>query len=127
MIGAMDDERTFEVELEELLGHLRKNRGEHAEIVEKAQVGFRKACIERLDQMLIQARAGTAINMHLGLTIPTSHTDIFDNAIGLLEMTQRAGATKIDITSTEYKNFVENNWGWSQQFNLSNSPYTKVQ
>ena len=122
----MDDERTFEVEVEELLTHLRENRGKHAAIVEEAQVGFRKAIIAQLDAMMSRAKAGKTVNMHLGLTVPTSHTDQFDNAIGLLEMTQRAGATKVEITSTEYKNYVQNQWSWSQQFSTSNSGYTEA-
>lgn len=125
MLGAMDDERTFEVKVAELLEHLKINRNEHAAIVEEAQAGFRKACVEKLDEMLAAAHAGKTVSMHLGLTVPTAHIDHFDNAIGLLEMTQRAGTEKVEITSTEYKNYVQNVWSWSNQFLMSNSGYSK--
>ena len=76
--------------------------------------------------MLARAHAGKPLAMTLGLVVPTSHIDAFDNAIGLLEMTAEAGETTVDITSTEYQHFVQNVWNWTRQFQASNSGYTQV-
>ena len=123
MIGR-DYGRTYTVNISELLDTLKKNRDEHVEIVVEAQANFRKEAILRLDAMLADAKEGRHIRTTLGLTVPSIHTDAFDNAIGLLEMTSRAGQPTIEITSDEYERFVRNVWDWSRDFSLSNSCYS---
>jgi len=116
--------RTYKVKISTLLDHLRKNRSEHVEIVEEAQAEFRRLAIERLDSMLKDAMSGKGIQTNLGLKVPTVHTDAFDNAIGLLEMTKDAGEDLIEIDSGEYERFVRNNWDWTAQFRASNGGYS---
>ena len=116
--------RTYKVKIETLLGHLRKNRDTHVEIVEEAQTEFRRLAIERLDAMLKDAKSGKGIRTNLGLKVPTVHTDAFDNAIGIMEMTAEAGEEIIEIDAGEYERFVRNNWEWTQEFRASNSGYT---
>jgi len=116
--------RTYKVKIETLLTHLKKNRDEHLEIVEEAQAEFRRLVIEKLDLMLHDARSNKAIRTSLGLQVPTIHTDAFDNAIGILEMTQDAGEECIEIDSGEYERFVRNNWEWSNSFRTTNSAYS---
>ena len=110
MMGHGRAGRTYKVKIEELLKSLKKNRDEHQEIVEEAQAGFREQAIKALDRMLAAAKTGRKIVMHVGLTVPTAHLDEFDNAIGLMEMTQRAGEQHIEITADEYERFGT---GWS--------------
>lgn len=81
--------RTYKVKIATLLGHLRKNKEDHVEIVEEAQAEFRKLAIAEIESMLTDARSGKGISTHLSLEVPTVHTDAFDNAIGLLEMTKK--------------------------------------
>lgn len=116
--------RTYKVKVETLLGHLRRNREEHQEIVEEAQVAFREQAIKRLDAMLADAKTGKNIRTKLGLTVPSIHVDAFDNAIGLLEMTAEADESIIEIDSGEYERFVRNNWEWSRDFITSNRAYS---
>lgn len=125
MIGSRHGGRTYKVNIDDLLGHLKKNREEHVEIVNEAQENFRAEFIKRVDAMLKDAQNNQPISVKIGLTVPTIHTDAFDNAIGLLEMTQRAGETTIEITSDEYERFVRNNWEWSRDFAVTNSRYSK--
>ena len=117
--------RTYKVKIDTLLGHLKKNREEHVEIVEEAQAAFRAKVITRLDAMLAAAKNGEKINVKVGLRVPTKHTDAFDNAIGLLEMTQKAGEDTIEIDAGEYERFVRNNWEWTDDFRHSNAGYSK--
>lgn len=116
--------RTYKVKIDTLLTHLRKNRDEHVAIVEEAQAKFREMAIERLDLMLKDARSGKGIKTRLGLDVPSQHTDAFDNAIGILEMTKEAGETTIEIDAGEYERFVRNNWEWTDQFRTSNAAYS---
>jgi len=116
--------RTYKVNISTLLEHLKKNRDEHVEIVEEAQAAFRKMAIEKLDSMLQDAKSGKGIRTQLGLKVPTVHTDAFDNAIGIMEMTQEAGETTIEIDAGEYERFVRNCWDWSTEFATSNRGYS---
>ena len=116
--------RTYKVKIETLLTHLKKNRDEHVEIVEEAQAEFRRLAIEKLDLMLQDAKSGACICTRLALAVPTIHTDAFDNAIGILEMTQDALEECIEIDSGEYERFVRNNWEWTDQFRTTNSAYS---
>ena len=116
--------RTYKVKVETLLEHLKKNRDEHVAIVEEAQANFRKKVIERLDTMLTAAKAGEKFSVEVGLKIPTKHTDAFDNAIGILEMTMEAGETTIEIDAGDYERFVRNCWEWTDSFRHSNSGYS---
>ena len=145
MLGAEDSERTFTVLIDELLGHLTKNREEHQRIVVEAQAKFREMAIKRLDQMLVDAKAGRRIKMQVDLQVPTKHIEAYDNAICVLEMTKRAHDAEqqnlmenstdpenpmkpapavVEITSDECERFVRNNWSWSRQFSVSNAPYS---
>jgi len=123
MMGMGRGGRTYTVLIEDLLTKLKANREEHVDIVITAQAAFKKKTIERLDAMLAEAKSGSNVSMHLGLVVPSAHTDAFDNAIGLLELTAKAGETKIEIDADEYERFVRNNWEWTDKFRDSNSSY----
>jgi len=116
--------RTYKVKIKELVETLKKNRDEHVSIVEEAQAKFREMAITKLDLMCQEAKDGKNIRTSLGLMVPTVHTDAFDNAIGLMEMTMRAEETTIEIDSGEYERFVRNNWEWTRDFNASNRAYS---
>ena len=123
MLGSLSG-RSYRVKVDELISSLKKNRNEHASIVEEAQAAFREATIKRLDEMLSSARSGRGVDVHVGLHVPTSHIEVFDNAIGLLEMTKRAGVEETEITADEYARFMENRWEWLREFSTSNRAYT---
>jgi hypothetical protein len=116
--------RTYKVNISELVDTLKKNREEHVEIVEEAQAEFRKLATAKIEQMLEDARSGKGIQTSLGLKVPSIHTDAFDNAIGLMEMTMRANETVIEIDAGEYERFVRNNWEWTSEFVASNRRYS---
>jgi hypothetical protein len=116
--------RTYKVKIETLLGHLKKNRDEHVSIVEEAQAKFREMAIARINSMLKDAMENGNIRTSLGLTVPSIHTDAFDNAIGLMEMTMEADEKIIEIDAGEYERFVRNNWEWTRDFNASNRAYS---
>ncbi len=116
--------RTYTVNIKELVDTLKKNRDKHVGIVEEAQEEFRKLAIEEIERALADAKSGKKIVTRLSLEVPSIHTDAFDNAIGLMEMTMRAKETTIEIDAHEYERFVRNNWEWTQQFRDSNFAYS---
>lgn len=104
-----------------LIRKMQENREKHSQIVEEAQVGYRKAVIERLDEMLADAKAGRHVDQYLSLPIPDDHTADYDTVIGMLEMDIN---DFVDLDQSQYRQWVEDNWGWRDQFLASNSVYS---
>jgi hypothetical protein len=126
MMGMGRGGRTYKVLISDLLDSLKTNRDEHAAIIEEAQAKFRVMAIEEIDKMLVAAKAGKAITMRVNLAVPTKHLDAFDNAIGLMELTQKAGEEAIEIDADEYERFVRNRWEWMDAFRSSNRAYSSA-
>ncbi|MDP2728464.1 MAG: hypothetical protein Q8P59_13100 [Dehalococcoidia bacterium] len=125
MIGANSHgARTYTFLASEIVEALKKNRAEHQEIVEEAQKGFEEKVILELKKALADAKAGRAFRTLLGLDMPRSYLREYDNAIDVLEATQRAGTVEIDLTADEYERFVRNRWDWMMGFATLNSKYS---
>ena len=109
------------VKKDELLTAIRTNRGAHRGIFLEAQKGYRAAVIAELDRMLEAARAGKNIQRSVTMIEPIDRTDDYDSVIRMLEMSV---ADEIMITEKQFKNFVLDKWGWSNEFVGSTSRYT---
>lgn len=116
-------QKTFVVPKDELLKILKANRNKHAEEFVIANTEFRKEAIGEMNANLIKAKEGGIIVRHLGCERPQSHTEEYDNVIGMLELTLD---TKIDITFGDYKQYVKDEWSWSKQWEIANSKYLGV-
>ena len=104
-----------------LLARMRANREAHHGIVLEAQAGFRAKVIERLDEMLELAANGQKIQLAVGLQMPEDHTDDYDTIIGMLELDIN---DTVELDQTQYKSWVQDQWGWQRSFTTSNSQYS---
>lgn len=117
--------RTFKFKIDEVVAKLKENRAEHDEIVEEARVKFREMAIEKLKEALRLAEQDKGeIRTSINLTVPRSYTEEYDNAIELLEATQRAGEEIVELDSDEFQRFMRNKWHWVQDFSASNARYS---
>lgn len=116
----MNGQQTFTVEKVGLLDTLRRNRRTHQEDFDAAEKGFRKAAIVRMQDHLSLAREGGKIKTRLGLEPPQSHLEDYDNIIGLLTMSTE---DEIEIDEHDYRQYVKDEWGWSQSFTVSSALY----
>jgi len=114
-----------EVQVDELLEVLRDNRDTHTEQYEMAWKGFSKKMVEVLEENLKHARLGMPERVKVYLDTPTDHSEDYDRAIAMLEMTKRAGNDKVVISAKQYTQLVDDDWGWKQQFTHTNSSYTQ--
>ena len=87
----------------------------------KAQENFRELVIHELDNMLNDAKKGEKIRRHVNMTPPSDHTSDYDKLIGLLNM---CSDTEVQLNVTEFDNYINDNWSWSQQANITNSTYS---
>lgn len=105
----------------ELLSILEKNRDAHRAIFEEALEGFRKRVIERLDEMMAQAKANKRVDMYVGLQQPEDHTKEYDTVIAMLKMDLGEVA---ELNFHDFANYVNDDWGWRSQFLTTNAMYS---
>lgn len=111
----------IKVKKDELLEKLKSNREAHQAIFDKAQDGYRKLCIELLEQMLAEAKAGKVIRRKVELQEPVNQTKDYDRVIAMLEMSQDA---VIELNEPDFAQYVLDDWAWKAQFTTTNSRYT---
>lgn len=112
---------TITVDKAALIATMEENRKNHATIVAEAQAGFREAVIKRLDEMLAAAKQGKKINLAVGLRIPDDHTNEYDTVIGMLKLDL---GEQVELDYPQYRQWVEDDWGWRDQFLTTNSHYS---
>ena len=105
----------------ELLTELRKNRGAHRGLFEEAQKGYREDVIKELDSMLAEARKGGNIRRKVSLVEPQDHSKDYDRVIRMLEMCTK---DEVFINEQEFQQYVQDDWGWKQEFTAQASNYT---
>ena len=116
----MMNQTKYKVDKAELIEKIKANRNSHAKIVFKAQEVYRKRAIEELDARLAAAKKGKPFNLHIMLPPPSSHLADYDRVLGLLGMSVES---EVQITETEYSQYVLDDWGWSSEFTMTNSNY----
>tara|TARA_Y100000310_G_C20451686_1_gene701048 strand:+ start:492 stop:899 length:408 start_codon:yes stop_codon:yes gene_type:complete len=109
-----------------LLDILRKNRAEHALIVEEAKRGYLDAARKALRRKLKEYESkntdsGKLEDLSVSLHAPRSHVKIYDHLIGLLEL---SSDDLIELDAEQYRHMVADEWDWMADFLLSNSNYS---
>ena len=112
--------KNVKVQKSELIEKLKENRSNHRAIFEKALKGYRKKAIEVLDAALLDAKEGRHINTYIKLTEPIDQRKDYDRAIAMLEMSIDE---EIEVTESEFAQYVLDDWDWKQQFMFTNSAY----
>ncbi len=115
----MEGLSTVVVKKSELMASIKTNRENHRELFLEAQKIYREMVIVELDKMLAEARSGKTIRKQVQLIEPKDHTKDYDRVIKMLEMSVD---DEIEITQSEFAQFVLDDWSWKEQFlSVSNS------
>lgn len=112
--------KTVTVKKEELLSKIKENRDNHRAVFEDALVVYKKRVIEEFEELLDRARKGERVAHSIGLRQPMDQTREYDQAIAMLEMSVE---DEIELTNSEFKCLVLDQWGWKGQFMASNAIY----
>lgn len=103
----------------DLIAALEKNRNGHHGQYEEAHANYRKALIDTVGKMYDDAKKGLDVHHFIQLEIPEDHTKDYDRVMGMLKMSIDE---TVLITSSEYSQYVMDDWGWKEKFvNTSNS------
>jgi hypothetical protein len=108
------------VEKARLLAVLKENRKNHADTLEKAISGYRKAWEDLLERTLQEVRNGGNIDHGLSLPLPMDHRRDYDRAIKMLEMSTE---DKIVISEKDFQRYVMDEWEWKFAADLHNMSY----
>jgi hypothetical protein len=107
-----------------LLEKMRANLKKHRAMFLEAQEGYREKVIVALDSMLKDARDGKKIRVYVELEAPEDRSEDYSCNIEMLEWS--TGDT-VSISQLQFKNFVLDKWGWTEQFAMTNATYKKYE
>jgi hypothetical protein len=113
----MDDVKVKRVDLLEII---KANRDKHRDLFLKAQVGYRELAIEWFEQRLKDARDGRAISRNITMPEPVDHTDDYDTAIAMLEMSVD---DEVMIDQVAFAQYVMDKWTWKAHADFTNTAY----
>jgi hypothetical protein len=121
----MSSERIIHVEKKALLETLRANLHQHKETYTKALEGWEVQMKEALESQLERLSQTGDIDMAIlrRLSRPESHAQEYNTAIGMLEMDVRS---VVELSETEYRQLIEDEWYWKEEWRLSNTRYIKA-
>lgn len=114
---------TMEVECKtaEVLETVKKNRDEHASIVEEANVGFLVKAKELLEAKLASLKDGKIVPLNVTLAVPQNCTSEYDTIIKMLSMHTEEHVT---LGANEVQMFIEDKWEWTNTFLATNAMYS---
>jgi len=104
----------------QLVGILEDNRDEHRKKFEVAFERFRQAATGWFQERLDTLAKGEIPDTYFMLPTPEDHTTDYDRMINMLKMHKDE---TIVIGGGEYKNYVDDEWPWTQATRTTNTFY----
>lgn len=121
MMGHLNIGMNVTCDKDEILGKLRANLAQHSKLVEEARAGYVKRAESELMRRLDQVRSGKINGLSISLRAPKDYSSVYKTAISMLESHTE---NTIVLSATEYRQLVEDDWDWSNDFFGSNSAYS---
>lgn len=121
MMGNLGIQMNVTCAKDEILVKLKANLEQHAKLVVEAREGYVKRASTELEKRLAQVKSGKITGLSLVLKAPKDYSSVYKTAISML-----TSHTKdvIELSATEYRQLVEDEWDWSHDFFGSNSMYS---
>lgn len=117
----------------ELLSKLTENRNKHGEQFKKARKGWLKEVAAECEKVAAAAKEGDLVVISRGrhtrhehpitsvlFEEPEDHTKEYDRIIEMLKM---SSDDTIKITDTQFREYVQDEWGWKEEWAASNTKY----
>lgn len=116
----MRGELTITVNKDELLAALKENRETHGAAYEKAKAGYIKVTMAEMKEQLQRLVDGRVLGRIFFNAPPEDHTGDYNDAIAM--MTWSMDDT-IELTQGQFKQYVNDDWGWKESWVTSNTAY----
>lgn len=107
----------------QLLEALRTNRDGHAAQYEKAKAGYLKVTKAKLDGLIERVAAGEVIGQQWIDPAPEDHTKDYDVIISMMEWSI---GDEVVLSQAQFRQYVQDDWGWREQWMTSNSVYVEA-
>ena len=115
---------TIRVTKSNLLEALKANLKKHTEEFKVSMDGYTNLCIKELRRRAGKIKADKAgvpnTWLHFSMSCPSSHEDDYERLIGMLEL---AEDEEFEITASQYRQWVQDEWEWKSQHVMSNALY----
>jgi hypothetical protein len=108
------------VQKDKAIAVLRKNRESHRIQFLQALDGWQQTAIEQIEKLAEDARNKHLSEAYLNLPRPEDHTADYDRVIQMLEMEV---ADTVEFSEQEFAQYIQDNWGWREQWGASNHAY----
>lgn len=114
--------KTVRVKTAELIHALTENKMKHKEDVVKATEGYQRSVLAAMDEVKTKIKSGKEFNLRKlhAMTPPISKVEEYDRALEMLNMSVD---DVVEISETDFRCFVQDQWDWSHQALLSNTRY----
>ncbi len=105
----------IKVRVEDLLIKLVANRKQHVEDYEEAVEAYRKESINQMKARveLLETATNPEKFLKFNLNCPVTYQKIYDRVIKMLKMTSD---DVVEINGTQFAEWTEDEWGWSESF-----------
>jgi hypothetical protein len=111
---------TVKLNKKELLAKVQANRATHAQEVAVAKELYAKKFVEEAQRVLTLAQEGKEYIHNIKVVTPVDHVKEYDHVIAMLEMSVE---DLIELTTSEFAQFVLDEWTWRAHAHLANSTY----
>ncbi len=112
--------KTVTVEISWLLSKLAANRSAHKADYKLARQGYKDECIKQLQEQMDKIVADSNHDVYIEETPPKSYVATYDTAILMLNASVDS---EVELTSIEFRSYVEDNWEWKDAWQYSNTKY----
>ena len=114
---------TVNVDRDRLLAVLKENREQHGAAYERAKTGYIRVTTKQIEDYLTRLTNGELLERAYLPSPPENHTDDYDAAIQMMEW---SSDDTIELTQTQFAQYVLDNWGWRDQWLTSNTAYLEA-
>lgn len=121
MMGSLGISMNVKCKKDVILAKLKENMAGHSKLVAEAREGYTKRAREELKKLLGKVDEGKVNNLTFTLRAPKDYTSVYKTTISMLE---NHTGDEIEISASEYRMLVEDEWDWLREFAGSNASYS---
>ena len=102
--------KTINVNVAELLEHVKANRKKHIQEYAEAMETYRELVIKTLEAQLERAKQELDVEHVLDIKRPKSYLSAYNDVITMLEWTT---VPEVNLDQNEFRQYVKDEWNWS--------------
>jgi hypothetical protein len=113
---------TVRVTRDDFISKVENNKAGHRATFESALDGYRDRAIHELERRVRHVREGRAFDLSFRLPEPEDHTADYDR---VLEMARMSVDDVVELTESEFAQYVLDQWHWKANFAATTRAYTR--